>query len=79
MTRWHRVPHGITGSDGAPEPDGALKEVVRVKILHYRQIYLNRPDPIDFIPVTVDTSERIYDDSSRLLFLHAHRVQKGWS
>jgi hypothetical protein len=31
-------------SDGAPECDGALKDVVRVvKILHYRQIYLNRP------------------------------------
>ena len=25
------------------------------------------------MPVTVDTSGRIYDDFSRLLFLHAHR------
>ena len=60
-------------SDGAPETDGALKTVVRVKILHYRQLYLNRPDPIAFLPVTVDTSGRIYDDFSRLLFLHPHR------
>ena len=60
-------------SDGAPEPDGALKAVTRAKIIHYRQLYLNRPDPIAFMPVTVDTSGRIYDDFSRLLFLHAHR------
>jgi hypothetical protein len=59
--------------DGAPAPDGALKTVARAKIIHYRQLYLNRPDPIAFIPVAVDTSGRIYDDFSRLLFLHAHR------
>ena len=28
-TRW---------SDGAPEPDGPLKSVVRAKIMHYRQV-----------------------------------------
>ena len=60
-------------SDGAPEPDGVLKTVVRTKIIHNHQRYLNRPDPIVFMPVTVDTSGRIYDDFSRLLFLHAHR------
>jgi hypothetical protein len=58
-------------TDGVPEPDGALKTVARTKILHYRQLYLNRPDPIVFIPATVDT--RVYDDCSHLLFLHAHR------
>jgi hypothetical protein len=47
--------------------------VVRGKIRHYRQLYLNRPDPIAFLPVTVDTSDHVYDDFSRLLFLHAHR------
>ena len=36
-------------------------------------MYINRPDPIVFIPVVVDTSGRIYDDFSRLLFLHTHR------
>ncbi len=60
-------------TDSAPEPDGALKTVSRAKIRHYRQLYLNRPDPIAFMPVTVDTSGRVYDDFSRLLFLHSHR------
>ena len=36
-------------SDGAPEPDGALKTVTRTKIIHYRQLYLNRPDPITLL------------------------------
>jgi hypothetical protein len=60
-------------SDGAPEPDGAIKAVDRKKILHYRQHYIDRPDPITFMVVAVDTSDRIYDDFLRLLFLHAHR------
>jgi hypothetical protein len=46
--------------------------VVRDKIRHYRQIYLDRPDPITFMPVAVDTSGRVYDDFNRLLFLHPH-------
>jgi len=46
--------------------------VGRKKILHHRQLYLDRPDPISFIPVAVDTSDHIYDDFLRLLFLHAH-------
>jgi hypothetical protein len=60
-------------SDGAPEPDGVIKAVARKKIIHYRQLYVDRPDPIVFMPVAVDTSGRIYDDFLRLLFLHAHR------
>ena len=60
-------------SDGAPEPDGALRAVARKKIIHYRQLYIDCPDPIAFMPVAVDTGGRIYDDFSRLLFLHAHR------
>ncbi len=63
----------IRRSDGAPELDGAIREVARTKILHYRQLYLNRSDPITFLPVAVDTTGRVYDDFSRLLFLHAHR------
>ncbi len=31
-------------SDGAPEPDGVIKTVVRKKILHYRQLYVDHPD-----------------------------------
>ena len=60
-------------SDGAPEPDGALRAVARKKILHYRQLYIDRPEPIVFMPVGVDTSDRIYDDFLRLLFRQAHR------
>ncbi len=59
--------------DGAPEPDGALRTVVRKKILHYRQMCTNLSDPIEFLPVPTDTSDRIDDDFSRSLFLHAHR------
>jgi hypothetical protein len=63
----------IRRSDGAPEPNGTLRVVTRKKILHYRQLYIDRPDPIAFMPVVVDTLGRIYDDFLRLLFLHAHR------
>jgi hypothetical protein len=66
-------------SDGAPELDGALREVARKKILHYRQLYLNRPDPIAFLPAAADTTGRVYDDFSRLLFLHAHREASALS
>ena len=47
--------------------------MTRKKILHYRQLYVDRPEPIVFMEVTVDTGGRIYDDFSRLLFLYAHR------
>ena len=60
-------------SDGAPDPDGALKEVAWIKIRHYRNVYLNHPDPIAFIPLAVDTTGRLYDEFIRLLFLHTHR------
>jgi hypothetical protein len=62
----------IRRSDGAPEPDGTLKVVARKKIIHYRQPYIDHPEPIAFMPVAVDTSVRIYDDFLRLLFLHTH-------
>ncbi len=60
-------------SDDAPDLDGTLREVSRKKILHYHQLYINRPDPIAFLPAVVDTTGWVYDDFSRLLFLHAHR------
>jgi hypothetical protein len=62
----------IRRSDGAPELDGALREVDRTKILHYRQLYLNRPDPIAFLLAATDTTGRVYDDFSPLLFLRTH-------
>jgi len=43
-------------SDGAPESDGVFRESARIKIRHYRQLYINRPDPISFMTVAVDTS-----------------------
>ncbi len=60
-------------SDGVPDLDGDLRTVGRAKIRHYRQLYINRPEPIAFMPLAVDTSGRVYDDFSRLLFLHTHR------
>jgi hypothetical protein len=60
-------------ADGVPDPDTVFKEVARIKIRHYRNLYLNRPDPIAFIPLVVDTTGRMYDEFIRLLFLHAHR------
>jgi hypothetical protein len=63
----------IRSSDGVPELDGTLREVARKKILHDRQLYLNRPDPIAFLPAAADTTGRVYDDFSHLLFLYAHR------
>ena len=61
-------------STGAPQPDGALNTAARKKIRHYRQIYTDRrPDPIVFLPVSVSTSGRVYDDFTRLLFLHTYR------
>jgi hypothetical protein len=60
-------------SDCDPDLDGTVREVDKKKILHYRQLYINRPDPIVFLPSAVDTTGRLYDDFSRLLFLHTHR------
>ena len=60
-------------SDGFPDPDGVHKEVVRIKIRHYLNLYFNCPDQIVFLSLPVDTSGRLYDDFFRLFFLHAHR------
>ena len=57
----------------------ALTLLIHNKLLYYRQLYINRPDPIAFMPVAVDTSGRVYDDFSRLLFLHAHREASALS
>ena len=75
--RSHVYPIGqltnIRSLDGVPEPDGALRVVSGKKIIHYRQLYIDRPDPIVFMSLSVDTSDRIYDDFLRLLFLHVQR------
>ncbi len=64
----HRVP-----STGGPQPDGALNKTARMKNRHYRQIYEDRSDPIVFLSIVVSTSGRVYEDFTRLFFLHAHR------
>ncbi len=60
-------------SDGVPDPDGTLKKADRIKLRHYRNVYLNRPDPIAFIPLGVDTTGRLYDGFIRLFFFHTYR------
>jgi hypothetical protein len=59
-------------SDDAPELDGDPREVDRRKMLHYHQLYINRPDPIVLLPAEVDTTGRLYDNFSRLLFLYVN-------
>ena len=60
-------------STGAPQSDGTLNNVTRIKIRHYRQLYEDRTDSIVFLAVVVSTSGRVYDDFVRLFFLHVHR------
>jgi hypothetical protein len=48
--------HRLSSND-APHPDDPLKNAARKKILHYRQLYADKTDPIIFLPVTVNTSE----------------------
>jgi hypothetical protein len=60
-------------SDDVPEPDGVPRVVTRKQILHYHQLYINRPDPIAFLPSVVDTTGQLHDDFSRLLFPHVNR------
>jgi hypothetical protein len=78
--RYGRTTHHTNGalthrvsSTGAPHPDGFLKKAVRIKIRHYRQTYAARPDPIVFLPIVVSTSGRVYEDFTRMHFLHVHR------
>jgi hypothetical protein len=45
----------VFSSYGSPPPvldsDEPLKNVTRIKILHYMRLYTDRPDPIVFIPL----------------------------
>ena len=59
-------------TDDSPKPDGALKNTVRSKILHHHRLYLDRPDPIVLLSLTVNTSVRC-DDFIHLHFLLTHR------
>ena len=46
---------------GCPQSDDVLKNAAR-KILHYRQLYADLPDPVVFMSSSVSTSGRVYDD-----------------
>jgi hypothetical protein len=41
-------------------------------------MYSDRHDPIVFLPIVISTSGRVYDDFTRLLFLHVHREASIW-
>jgi hypothetical protein len=60
-------------STGSPQPIGALNKAARMKIRHYRQIYVDMSDPIVFLTITVSTSGLVYEDFVRLFFLHTYR------
>jgi hypothetical protein len=45
---------------GTPQPDGALKNAARKKILHYRSRNADQSDPMVFMPVAVNTSGVAY-------------------
>ncbi len=60
-TLTHRV-----SSTGTPQSVGTLNNVDRIKIRHYRQLYVDRPDPIVFLNVDVNTSDVI---KSSIIFL----------
>ena len=47
---------------------GRVQNLIR----DYRNVYLSRPDPIVFIPLTTDTTGHLYDDFVTLFFLHPH-------
>ena len=54
-------------SDGVPDPDGVIKTTARIKIRYY--LNLNRPDPVAFLPMVVDTTGLLYDDFIRRVML----------
>ena len=60
-------------SDDPPHPDGVLKNEVRLKILHYRSLYVDRPRSHCLHYLTVSTSSHLYHDFIRLLLIPVHR------
>ena len=45
-------------STGAPQPDGALNTDAQVKNSHYKRLYAELPNPVEFLPVAASTSVR---------------------
>jgi hypothetical protein len=69
-------------SDDTLDPDGVLHDLVKIKIHHYRNVYVNRPAPIDSspfllalrvayirisLPIPLDLSTRPYFPPPRFL------------
>ena len=54
---------GQDSSDGTPDPDGTLKETVRIKIHHYRNIYFNRPVLRKTVFKIIEISRMYFDTS----------------
>jgi len=69
----HGEVHVHAHFEDTPLTDNTFKNDVRSKIPQYRRVYADRPDPIVFIALTVNTWVRLYDDFILLLFLHTHR------
>ena len=60
-------------STGPPQSDRRyFEQYGQNKDTTYRQLCVDRPDPIVFLPVAVSTSRHVYDDFVRLLVLHEH-------
>ncbi len=58
-------------ADDVPDPDGSIKEVTRIKTRHYRNVYLNHPEPMflhDHHESSVLTNELV-EESDQFLFL----------
>jgi hypothetical protein len=60
--------HRISSND-FPQSD-VLKNTDRKKILHYRQFYVDLPDPIVLFPVVVNTSGHLHDDFQESSFVN---------
>ena len=83
ILRWHMIVSGdlvftpvanshTQHSDNTPHPDDTIKNTVRPKILHYRRLYTDRPNPIVFLSLVVSTSDLLSHDFMDLLFLQTH-------
>ena len=60
-------------STGSPQSDGDLNNETSKKIHYYHQFYVDNPDPVIFLTVSVKTSGHIYEDFVRPLFLNTYR------
>ena len=62
-----KVTHILSVSYGDYHLDDDLKNTVSPKILYYKKLYTDRPDPIVFLCVSVNTSDRFHDVTHLLI------------